>query len=54
MIHTRSFKHKPAFKTAKDEVMPEQKRSPDETWSANEELFNFDSLGDLLDENDDL
>ena len=34
--------------------MPEQKRIPDETWSANEELFNCDSLGELLDENDDL
>lgn len=34
--------------------MPEEKRIPDETWSANEELFNCDSLGELLDENDDL
>lgn len=34
--------------------MPEEKRTPDETWSADEELFNCDSLGDLLDENDDL
>ena len=34
--------------------MPEEKRTPDETWSADEELFNCDSLGELLDENDDL
>ena len=34
--------------------MPEEKRIPDETWSANEELFNCDSLGELLDENEEI
>ena len=34
--------------------MPEENRVPDETWSANDELFNCDSLSELLDENDEL
>lgn len=52
-FHIHPFKHKPAIKTAKDEVMPGEKRISDETWSAIEELFNCDSLGELLDENED-
>lgn len=34
--------------------MPEETKSLDETWSANDEMFNCDSLGELLNENDEL
>ncbi|AZE55865.1 hypothetical protein C4K03_3712 [Pseudomonas synxantha] len=34
--------------------MRAENRIPDETWPANEELVNCDSLGELLAENDDL
>ena len=34
--------------------MPEENKVHDETWSANDEMFNCDSLNELLNENDEL
>lgn len=34
--------------------MPEELKTADEVWSANDEMFNCDSLDELLNENDEL